>query len=71
MERLDMGMTSAEFRAALAELGLSQAQLSRTLGVHPMTVMRWANGHLVVPRYVAAYLALKMALGVDRKPSCR
>lgn len=50
-------MTSAEFRAALAALGETQASLARTLGVHPMTVMRWANGHLAVPQYVQAYLA--------------
>jgi DNA-binding transcriptional regulator YdaS (Cro superfamily) len=51
-------MTYREFRAALGQLRLSQVAFAATLGVHPVTVARWAGGALAVPRYAAAYLEL-------------
>jgi DNA-binding XRE family transcriptional regulator len=51
-------MTSDEFRAALAHLGMQQSWLAAELGVSSRTVNRWARGGLVVPRYVEAWLGL-------------
>jgi DNA-binding transcriptional regulator YiaG len=51
-------MTSAEFKAALAAAQLSRRSLALTLGVHVVTVNRWACGVLDVPQYAAAYLIL-------------
>jgi transcriptional regulator with XRE-family HTH domain len=51
-------MTAVEFRAALADLDLTQRSLSERLGVEKGTVNRWANGHVPVPQYVIAYLDL-------------
>lgn len=45
-------MTPAEFAAIRSELGLSQLALSRVLGVARMTVLRWENGLVPIPRTV-------------------
>lgn len=47
-----------EFRETLARLRLRQSALAKELGVHPVTVSRWANGALPIPQYVVAYLRL-------------
>lgn len=51
-------MTPAQFRAALAALGLSQVGAAHLLGYDPRTARRWASGELVVPKVVALALAL-------------
>lgn len=44
-------MTGQEYKAALARLGWSQAELGRRLGVHANTVINWGRdgppGHVV------------------------
>lgn len=51
-------MTSAELRATLKTLGISQKWLAERLGVATTTVNRWAVGDLAVPQYAIAYLEL-------------
>lgn len=47
-----------EFREALAGLKLRQSALAKELGVHAVTVSRWAHGAVPIPQYVVAYLRL-------------
>jgi transcriptional regulator with XRE-family HTH domain len=51
-------MTADEFRAALKACGLRQNALAELLGVHIMTVNKWAKGLLPVAPYAVAYLDL-------------
>ena len=51
-------MEALEFRIMLRQLGVRQRHLAERLGISANTVNRWANGGLVVPRYVVAYLEL-------------
>ena len=51
------------FRSQLKELGISQAQLARDIGMSPMTVSRWATGAQRPDGIVFAYLKLRL----DRK----
>jgi len=62
-------MTSDELRAALARLQLRQVALAAALGVHRVTVARWASGRVEVPRHVAAWLALYARAQADASPS--
>ena len=45
-----------DFWVKLSDLGLSQAEFSRRLGLHENTVMGWKHG--VVPGYAEAYVDL-------------
>jgi hypothetical protein len=57
-------MTSAEYRALLRGIGLSQAAASRMLGVHPASSRRWASkGGPSAP--IARFLILVAALGLS------
>jgi DNA-binding transcriptional regulator YiaG len=60
-------MTASELRAALQRLRLRQGAFAALLGVHRVTVGRWANSELEVPGYVAAYLALAERCGVEQE----
>lgn len=62
-------MTFAEFLSALAAAGMSRRSLADVLGVHIVTVNRWATGALPVPMYASAYLEL--ARSVEGKPLAR
>lgn len=42
-------MTPEEFKHRREELGLSQSELSRMLGVPRLTVWRWEHGRQAVP----------------------
>jgi DNA-binding transcriptional regulator YiaG len=55
-------MTPDEFRAALKELGIRQGWFAARLGVHPVTVSKWAHGTLEVPRYASFALELLLRL---------
>jgi DNA-binding transcriptional regulator YiaG len=55
-------MTANEFRAALARLRLRQTAFAETLGVHRVSVNRWANGKETIPRYAIAWLELQEQL---------
>lgn len=69
-------MTAAEFRSVTEELGISQLDAARMLGVNPRTVRNWVQGRDPVPAGVAAEvdgwedraedLALRLA---ESKPS--
>jgi DNA-binding transcriptional regulator YiaG len=64
-------MTGSELRAALAELGISQAAFARELGVSALTVNRWCSEDWhdgrperpqrpqPVPRYVSRYIEVE------------
>ena len=58
-------MTPDQFRAALADLGLSQAGFARLALVDARTVRRWCDGTRAVPGPVVALLAL-LSILVDR-----
>lgn len=49
-------MTPATYRATIAGLGLTQAQVSRLLKVHPHTPSRWACGQTPIPHATALLL---------------
>ena len=49
-------MTPSDFRAALANLGLSQAGFARIALVDARTVRRWCDGTRAVPGPVVALL---------------
>jgi DNA-binding transcriptional regulator YiaG len=51
-------MTPDQFRAALADLGLSQAGFARIAQVNPRTVRRWCDGTRAVPGPVVALLVM-------------
>ena len=60
-------MTGPELRVALAELGLTRAELARLTGKDIGTVFRWlrdedADGALDVPRYVETIIDLMRAM---------
>ena len=58
-------MTPDQFRAALADLGLSQAGFARIAMVYARTVRRWCDGTRAVPGPVVALLAL-LSILVER-----
>ena len=51
-------MTPDQFRAALADLGLSQAGFARMALVDARTVRRWCDGARAVPGPVVALLGM-------------
>lgn len=53
-------MTPAEFTAALAALGYSQAAFGRLIDYKPNQVNSWARGRGKVPVVVAEYLRLRL-----------
>lgn len=57
-------MTAAEYRAAIARLGLSQVKAGHLLGVDPRTSRAYALGERPVPYVVALALGLMLAMGV-------
>lgn len=52
-------MTGKEFLDALRALGLTRAELAREIGVHRVTLQRYGNGTLPVPRLLERYLELR------------
>jgi len=62
-------MTSSEFRAALAALGLSQQAFGRACRVAPRTVQRWALGERDIPGTVEAILGMLAARAVTPPPA--
>jgi DNA-binding transcriptional regulator YiaG len=53
-------MTPDQFRAALADLGLSQVGFARIALVDARTVRRWCDGTRAVPGPVVALLRMMM-----------
>lgn len=58
----DNTMTPDELASALAELGWSQAELGRRLGMAPDTVSRWATGRVPMPVWLTAHMGLLLEL---------
>ena len=53
-------MTGAEFQNALWTLNLTKAELSREIGVHRVTLQRYINGTLAVPKLLERYIELRL-----------
>lgn len=51
-------MTSRQFRAIIAKVGLTQLQTAAILGVAPRTARRWALGEVNIPPPTAKLLRL-------------
>jgi DNA-binding transcriptional regulator YiaG len=62
-------MTPDQFRAALADLGLSQAGFARMAMVDARTVRRWCDGTRAVPGPVVALLRMQMVTDEGREIS--
>lgn len=65
-------MTTDEFKAWYARLGLSEAELARRLDTTQVTINRWRNGRRTPPGFL--YLALErleQVLADERKPKRR
>jgi len=58
MRKRIRGMSSAELRQIRLQLGLSQMELAKILGVQQPTVSRWERGMSPVPK--SAALVLRM-----------
>ena len=58
-------MTGAEYRSALATLGLSQERAARILGVHPLTSHGWATGKHRVNETAARFLRFLIAANLS------
>jgi len=56
-------MTPAEYRTALAALGLSQVAAAKLFGAGPRTSRRWASGESPIPRSVEIALQLMLRDG--------
>lgn len=56
-------VTANEYRAAIAQLGLSQLAAARLLGVDDRTSRRWANGERDIPPPAARFLLYLVATG--------
>ena len=62
-------MTPDQFRAALADLHLSQAGFARVAMVDARTVRRWCDGTRAVPGPVVALLRMQMVTDEGREIS--
>jgi DNA-binding transcriptional regulator YiaG len=51
-------MSPQQFRQALRQLGMSQVQAAKRLGVNPRTVRRWVAGDSRIPESVSLVLQL-------------
>jgi hypothetical protein len=61
-------MTSQEFEAAHVALGLSAGALGDVLHVNPREIRRWLAGSAPVPRGVAAFMAVAVAVAGRTPP---
>jgi len=59
-------MTGAEFRAALAMMGMSQRAFANRLSLHEITVSRWVRDERAVPPWVPTVLELLDRPGASR-----
>ena len=53
-----MTMSPQQFRQVLRQLGLSQVQAAKRLGVNPRTLRRWVAGDSRIPESVGLVLQL-------------
>ena len=53
-------MTKDEMRSVLSELGWSQNEMCRRLGLHVNTPVKWPEDE--IPEYAAAYLRLRVSV---------
>lgn len=55
-------MTGPELRRTLTALGMTQGSFARLIEVSDDTVSRWHTGQRAIPKVVALYLRLLLAL---------
>jgi DNA-binding transcriptional regulator YiaG len=62
-------MDPEEFKSGRNAIGLTQTELARRLGVHPLTVSRWERGFVSIPNPVEKLMHLwaKARRGARRK----
>jgi hypothetical protein len=60
-------MTAKQFRDELKTLGVRRQWLADRLGVHWVTVGKWASGTLAVPAYASFALELLAALSMTKR----
>ena len=58
----DNTMTPDELASVLAQLGWTQAELGRRLGMAPDTMSRWATGKVPMPVWLTAHVGLLLEL---------
>ena len=58
----DNTMTPDELASVLAQLGWTQEELGRRLGMAPDTVSRWATGKVPMPVWLTAHVGLLLEL---------
>jgi DNA-binding transcriptional regulator YiaG len=51
-------MSPEEFKSGRSAIGLTQTELARRLGVHPLTVSRWERGFSLIPNPVEKLMQL-------------
>jgi transcriptional regulator with XRE-family HTH domain len=54
-------MTADDFNAAIAQLGISRAELCRRLGLSLNTGTAYANGRAAIPTYIALAISALLA----------
>lgn len=62
-------MLGSELRAALAEIGMSQAAFAELAGVHPRTVRRWVDQHRSAPLSRYATMLINQTLKTAHRAS--
>jgi transcriptional regulator with XRE-family HTH domain len=60
-------MTGADLKDARRQLGLSQAQLVKALGVHLRTLSRWETDVTPIPHRIVILIALALKSPKSRK----
>ena len=56
-------MDPEEFKSGRSVIGLTQTELARRLGVHPLTVSRWERGFVSIPNPVDKLMQLWVKAG--------
>ena len=60
-------MIASQIKTLREDLGLGQVELAQLMGVHPITVSKWENGHADPSAYQLALLGQFHAAAQDRK----
>jgi len=58
-------MNTSTLRELIKALGLSQEQAAHVLGVHPVTMRRWATGKINIPPPASRFLLFLLYEEID------
>jgi hypothetical protein len=67
MQTIHLGMTSAQFNAALEALGLDHSTAATVLSIGRRSIIRYASGEAEVPGVVAKLITLLQKRGVPKE----